>query len=305
MFDLYFAGTQHKKSTQLMIELNCNILLSWILNRKEIDLLVNLKRNNKYLGKLFIDSGAFTAHRKDIKIDVDEYIKFINDRDDVLDLYAQIDAIPGRFGEPRTRQHILDAERLSQENYIYMIDRVNSSEKLLPIFHQDESFEQLNWMLNLKIKNNLIPYIGISSSKDKAINRRFNWYYDVYNHIQHSNNPRVSAHAFGTSSINHLVQYPITSSDATSWLQTAANGGIVCKYGVIKVSDRSLQDPNNISNLIGLDIFKDYIEKEGFKLEELQQNYWMRANFNIKYLQEWAENYKYKGLTQFRTRRLF
>ena len=305
MFDLYFAATQGKNSIQYRVDFNSNILLSWILDRKSIDYLVELKRSKKYNGKLFIDSGAFTAHRKDTIIDTDKYIDFLNERDDVLDLYAQVDSIPGKFGQVRTKEDIKIATKLSKDNYLYMVNKVKSSEKLLPVFHQDESFSHLDWMLNLKVNNNLIPYIGISGAKDRSVELRFNWYLEVFEHIYNSNNPKVKTHAFGTSSINHLVQYPFTSSDSTSWLQTAANGGVICKYGVIKLSDRTLSDPDNIFNSPALEKFSLYTKDLGYNIEDLKTDYELRSKFNIEFLDTWSKNYKYKGLKNFKRSKLF
>ena len=295
MFDLYYAAQQHRASDELFVELGAHRLLSWILNKKHIAELVELKRAGKYTGKLFIDSGAFTAHRKETHLDVDEYIEFLNNIDDAIDLFAQIDDIPGTFGQIRTFNQIQESSKKSWDNYLYMVKRVKSPEKLLPVFHQDESIENyLDKILKYKINGKPIPYIGISSAKDKASGVRFEWYKDVYHYIAHSCNPNVKTHSFGTSSTTHLKRYRFTSSDATSWLQTAANGSIMTKHGIVKLSEKSINDPDNMANKDGqgetsFQSVLECIEEYGFNLEDLKEKYYERANFNIRYLQAWAK----------------
>ena len=41
-------------------------------------------------GKLFIDSGAFTAWTKGTYINVDDYVYFLNDRVQYIDLFGQL-----------------------------------------------------------------------------------------------------------------------------------------------------------------------------------------------------------------------
>ena len=46
---------------------------------------------------MFIDSGAYSEHSQGIKIDVDEYIDYVNNLDDKISAIAQVDHIPGVF----------------------------------------------------------------------------------------------------------------------------------------------------------------------------------------------------------------
>jgi len=305
MFDLYFAGTQSDASNELLSSLNANILLSWYHNKKRIEDVVAQKRDGTYSGKLFIDSGAFTAHRKDIDLNVDDYINYVNERDDAIDLFAQIDTIPGKFGQEKTRQQIKDAVEGTRSNYLYMVDKVKSPEKLIPVFHQGEDFEQLDWILNLQVNGKPIPYIGVSGSKSLSARERFEWYVPVYARIHASNNPNVKVHCFGNSSIKHMKSYPFTSSDATSWLKIAANGNIITKYGIMEVSNKSLYSRTNINSNRGLKDFEEYVEKLGYTLEQLQNDYASRANWNIQFLFDWSQNHTYKGKKVFKDTRLF
>ena len=144
--DLYFAGSTHKKSNAKLVERNCNRLFSQVINRSEMSKMAELKRSGEYTGKIFMDSGAFTAHRQGIEVDVDDYINYLNSLHDCLDVMAQVDTIPGQFGKPKTKEQLNEAPKLSWDNYLYMRERVEDVDKLTPIFHQGED---LYWLHNI------------------------------------------------------------------------------------------------------------------------------------------------------------
>ncbi len=45
---------------------------------------------------VFLDSGAFTAWTKRVEIDIQKYIEFIKQNQDVLTVYANLDVISPR-----------------------------------------------------------------------------------------------------------------------------------------------------------------------------------------------------------------
>lgn len=203
---------------------------------------------------MFIDSGAFTAFTKQKVVDVDEYIEFINSIDDQVYIFAQVDKIPGQWGKPRTPEELAEAPRLSWENYLYMVNKVNSPEKLLPIFHQGEDFSWLENMLNYKytegpLKGQYIKYIGISCSKDITSTAWAPWFDLCYKMIAESKNPNVKTHAFGMTSLKLLEQYPFTSADSTSWVRSAGFGNIMVGNTTVYTSSRNPDDPGYIKNL--------------------------------------------------------
>lgn len=313
IFDLYFAGSSYEEVMKYGKEKNICKLFTQAGERKSITEWANEKIEGKIKNKLFVDSGAYTSHTKGHDVDVDDYINYVNNLDEGITLFAQVDKIPGKFGIPRTREEILKAPAESWDNYLYMRNKVKSPEKLVPIFHQDEQFRWLENMLEWKDENgHHIPYIGISSSKDKAPKFREAWYWKVFDVIERSSNPGVKTHSFGTSSIRHLETFPFTSSDATSWLRGAAFGSITTDYGTILVSGVQDKDKAHINACpISYDNLKEYVLNYGFELNELiydtedSKAHIKRQMFNIAYLQKWAENYQYKGPKSFIRKGLF
>lgn len=248
-FNLYFAGSQCKEADELMVKLNCNRLFSQENDRKNISNWQNYKhsRRTQYKGNILIDSGAFSVHTKGIELDVDEYIEYINSIDKDIHIFAQVDKIPGEFGKQKTKEQILEAPALSWKNYLYMKDKVNSRDKLLPIFHQGEDFKWLHNILEYTHDDGShISYIGISPANDKSAKEKEIFIHKCFNIIKKSSNPNVKTHAFGMTSRWILEQYPFTSADSTSWLMTGANGSIMTPYGIILVSQNKLNDPSHI-----------------------------------------------------------
>lgn len=293
-FNLYFAGSYAKKSDELIEKHGLLRLMSYLNDRNHIH-----TRQRKGL-VTFVDSGAYSAHTKGAEVDVDEYIAWLNENDDTVQICAQLDKIPGEFGKPKTREQLLEAPELSWENYLYMVERLKSPEKLLPIFHQGEDFKHLHRMLNHTPK---IPYIGISPANDLSTKLKERWIRKCFNIIKNSPNPEVKTHAFGMTSLWVLERYPFTSADSTSWIMTGANGSIMSKYGVLLVSANAKKNPKHVSNLPKpvYEELKEYVASKGFSLDAMMDDYKERIMFNIEYLKEWAENYEYKPVKEGQT----
>lgn len=301
-FDLYFAGSSTPVTEQYIQEHSLCRLQSQLNDR------TNIKRyvDAGFKGKLFIDSGAYTAYTRQKEVNVDEYIQYLNGMDEHLTIYAQVDKIPGQHGHEKTIQDITEAPKISWENYLYMRDKVNSPDKLLPIFHRRENWSYLEQMLETTFDGKHIPYIGIAATTDSSTNEKEAWFQEVFRIIKKSSNPNVKTHAFGMTSLKLLESFPFTSADSTSWIMTAINGGIMTPYGVIIVSERQGHIKNNVKNQSKevQDSFQNYLEEIGITLQELQTEPTARLIANIKYLVKWTENYQYRPI-ETRKKKLF
>lgn len=301
-FDLYLAGVNVRETDDFLFEHGGNHLFSQLNDRRSISNWLehlDAKGNpeTRTDTKLFIDSGAYTVYTQGKELDVDEYIAYLNSIDKYTTIFAQIDKIPGVHGQPKTIEQILEAPKVSWENYLYMRERVSSPDKLLPIFHRREDFKWLKLMLETTFDGKHIPYIGIAATTDSHIDEKVEWFERVFQVIKNSSNPNVKTHAFGMTTLKVLETYPFTSADSTSWLLTGANGGIMSPWGVIYVSEVRKSQRNHLAHL-DREMCKqvhDYIESFGFTIEQLMTSYKERQKLNILYLLDWAENYEYKG----------
>jgi len=290
-FDLYFAGGSSPEAEKTFSELNCNRLFSWLEGRN-----VNKSIDSGNKAKLFIDSGAYSAWTRGVQIDIDEYIKFVNDRDEYVTIFADLDVITL---QPRTIEDFIRADANAQtswNNYLYMRKHVKSPDKLLPVFHQWENWKWLKNILEWTDENGKhIPYIGLSPKLDNSADKR-NFLSECFKIIKESSNPNVKTHAFGMTALNVLEQFPLTSADSTTWVMVASFGRILTPYGVVLVSDAQSKDLDHILHMPqeARDKIVRNIESHGLTLEQVMSSYKYRTIQNISYLKEWSDNYVYK-----------
>lgn len=296
-FQLYFAGSQNKLAEDYLHKHGANRLASQLLDRNVISSWIEGRTRGECRGYLFIDSGAYSAHTKGTKLDVDAYIEYLNSMDEELHIFAQVDKIPGVFRQPKTKEQLAEAPALSWQNYLYMRDKVKSPHKLIPIFHQGEDYKWLHNMLEWTDANGQhIPYIGISPANDQPVKEKERFIAKSFKIIKHSSNPNVCTHAFGMTSLHILERYPFTSADSTSWILNGANGSIMTKYGSVTISSGRLAAPDHILKMPkeAQKEIQRYVESHGYTMTGLADDYKQRILFNIQFLLEWAQNYKYK-----------
>ena len=305
MFNIYFAGSYQSKVDEEIMKRGGNRLFSQLNDRNGLKRWIPFKQGGAP-NKLFIDSGAFSAHTKDSEVDVDAYITYVNENEGMFDVIAQVDTIPGKFRQPKTRQQIIEAPESSWQNYLYMRERVKDVHCLTPIFHQGEDFKHLKRMLETTFDGKHIEYIGISPANDVQTKDKKKWFEQVYQIIRDSSNPNVKTHAYGMTSFEALEQYPIYSADSTSWLMNAANGAIMTPKGTIFTSEMKKRDSGHWTNLSQADKewILDHVKSCGIEMSDLETDYKARELFNVMYVLEWANNYQFKG-TQRYQRRLF
>ena len=302
-FDLYFAGSHTYAGDKILMERGACKLYSQLNDRTRGQMWLDYAKQNKD-AKVFVDSGAFSAWSKGKIIDVDDYIKYINENTNELELFASVDNIPGELTRTPTHEEVKKSPILSWQNYLYMRERVKEKDKLLPVFHIGEDFKHLQNMLETKLDGKHIPYIALGGTVGLTANVKDNWYNTCFKVIRQSTNPNVKIHAFGMTSLNILEKYPFTSADSTSWIMTAANGNIYTPYGTVCVSKVSQDKPNHITKLpksVQHNIRK-FIEQYGVTVDECMEEYIGRILVNINYLQDWAENYEYKGTNKYQKR---
>lgn len=294
-FDFYFAGSQCEEANQVMITLGANVLKSYVNDRKSIQEWFKHKQEG-WKGKLLIDNGAFTLHRKGGTLDIDSYIDWLNSNIDLIDYAIALDDIPGRWGEIKTLEQIQNSPINTWNNYLYMIERVTQPQKLLPVFHMGESFTYLENMVNSdKLLSN---YICISGNKELTNKQREEWYLKCFNIIRHSKRPNLKVHCLGSATLQNAEKYPFTSMDATSWIMAGANGNILTDNGAIYVgksvnlTDSEITQLNSISKMYG------------FTAEQLITDYKARMVVNVNYLYKASQETTFKNKIKFK-RRLF
>lgn len=287
--DVYFAGSYSKEAEEYLFERGANRLASQLLDKKVITAWIDAAKQGISTGKLFIDSGAYTAHTQGTELDVDAYISYLNEIDEYVTLFAQVDTIPGKFKQVKSVEELRAAPAQSWANYLYMRKRLKSPEKLIPIYHQGEEEKWLRNMLEwTDEKRKHIPYIGLSPANDSPIQTRDVFLERCRTIIADSSNPHVKTHCFGLMTINVLDHIPLTSADSTTWLRAAMYGGIMSDDGVITVSARRsfapeylFKRPKSVQHAV-----RKMVEDAGFDWDRIcdEKDYKYRTRYNIHYL---------------------
>lgn len=311
IMDLYFAGAELPK---IMNECKKLEVAKLFTNANERKYIKDFASDLEFKGKLMVDSGAFTTHTQGMKMDIDDYINFLNENDEGITYAVEVDDIPGKWGFEPTVEEVKESPIKSWNNYLYMISKLKSPKKLLPVFHQGEDFQYLKNMINFKYEDGTyINYICISGNKSLSSKDREMWYIKCFEVIEKSENPKVKIHCLGNQTLHQLERFPFTSSDATSWIRSAAYGSIMTDYGLVLISGKQENDLGHCINMeeIGINNLEKYVNKFGFTINDLMNDSekgMARINriiFNLRYLKNWADNYKYKGPKTFIKNRLF
>lgn len=266
---------------------------------------------------LFIDSGAFSFHTGKCKsIDVDEYIEFVNGIDKYIYAVAQVDTLPGKFGEVKSKEDYENSANKSWENFLYMYPRMKSPEKLIPVFHFGESFhDSLGRMLSWKDENGKpLDKVGLSPANDTAQNTKDVYLRECYDFIAESDNPEVKTHLFGMTSLQALAKFPCYSADSVSHrLRTGYNKVYTLKWGTISLSDRTRtnKSKSNMSFLRTCDKatykeFEDLAAHYGFTIDQLKEDNAARVAMDVLEVQRAIrEKYGYSTANLKRTKKLF
>lgn len=264
---------------------------------------------------LFIDSGAYSIHTGNAHVTVDEYIDYLNSIDDDIDVFAQLDKIPGTFRVPKTPEDYKESARLSWENFLYMRERVKSPHKLMPVMHQGEDMQHLRMILEWKDKDGRqLDYVGLSPSNDRAQSDKDVYLRNCEDVIKASSNPNVKTHLYGMTSLDSLSKYHCYSADSISHRLIAGYCKVMSPhFGVISVSKRP-RTSSVKSNLSFLETADEYnmkiFEKEvadcGLTMKQICEESSARVVFTMHTIQLLMRTkYKYSSDNVKRARKFF
>lgn len=222
--------------------------------------------------KVFLDSGAFSAWSLGVNINISDYCEYIQRNLDIL-----------RVEDGALMASVLDGIGDPLQTWRNQLEMEARGVRPLPCFHygEDERF------LEYYIKN--YDYITIGGMVGRSSVALKTWLDRIWSRylITGSGEAKIKVHAFGITSIPIMKEYPWYSVDSSSWIQSAAFGGIITpQWGSLQISSKSPsrhKKNHHISTLT--DIEKDtvlqYLEKNGFTYERLSEVYESRAAFNL------------------------
>lgn len=253
-------------------------------------------------GKLFMDSGAFTAWTKDAVINVDEYCKYINENGEYIDYFGQLDTIPKVGG---TIKEAEEAAKSTLENYFSMISKVKYPQKVVYTFHVGEPVEvlreALKWGSEHKDIMQMIAIGGMvkknAASKHSVISRVFSVIKEVY--------PDVKVHLFGCTSKQYFLDYPATSGDSSNYIMSATKGGVWTPGGLYGFGEKKDKNHYTLQRFDIQESIDKYLAEIGIPADLLLKHARHRLLANIKYIEREFYMKQVKNENRRERRRLF
>jgi hypothetical protein len=255
---------------------------------------MEMKKEKRKKVDLFLDSGAFSAWTQGITIDINEYIDFIKQHQDIIQVYANLDVIAEKSGIANKKE---SAEKTLKNQKIMEEAGLNP----LPVFHIGEPLKYLQYY----IKN--YKYIALGGMVGISKTTLISWLDTCFSQYicNSSGIPNIKIHGFGLTSLLLMLRYPWYSVDSTSWVIAGRLGAIyVPRYRKddwiydenswkVSVSSRSPDKKDAGQHIDTLppkqkEIILDYIHAKGYKLgisrfEETEQSHELKDN------ERWAD----------------
>jgi len=236
--------------------------------------------NNKI--SFFLDSGAFSAWSKGIKIDLQDYIYFIKENQSLIDTYAVLDDIQN--------------PEITLQNQKIMED---AGLNPLPCYHYGEDIKYLNQYLK---KYSYIAFGGMVPIGNKEL---ISWLDNLFSkYICDSKGiPKVKVHGFGLTAFDLMLRYPWYSVDSTSWVMNSRFGGFYMpafkngKFNYlagqlkINISEKSPSLNKFDANYFTMPkekqkIIEQFVSLMECDIKKLSEDYHERDKINIKYFME-------------------
>jgi hypothetical protein len=232
---------------------------------------------------LFLDSGAFSAFSKGVDININEYISFIKDNEDYLEVYANLDVI-GDAEATLKNQRIMEKKGLKPLPCFHYGDDI----KYLKLYMQEHNYIALGGMVPISTKNLIL------------------WLDEIFSYIcDDKGMPKVKVHGFGLTSFDLMFRYPWYSIDSTSWVMTGRFGSVLIprfknreyiyneppwKVTVSNQSPDVREQGKHISTFAPMekDIIIDYLKSKGIKLGKSEYKKEDKKNYKLKKGERWA-----------------
>ena len=240
---------------------------------------------------VFLDSGAFSAHTLNVEINLETYCNYIKKNIDII-----------RVEDNSLMASVLDGIGDVKKTFDNQLEMERHGVRPLPCFHFGEDERYLEWY----IKN--YNYITIGGMVPIPTNKLFIWLDRIWNKYltDASGNAKIKVHGFGLTSVELMSSYPWYSCDSSSWIQSAAFGGIYThEHKNISVSSKSPSRHTRGQHFSTLakverEAISRLLHSKGFSIERLSTIYESRAAYNLNSYNQLSEIITNLGSSKFR-----
>ena len=229
---IYYAGL-YENVAEIYTLKDCGakrLMLSYYYKNKEKQM-IRFKENNF---SIMMDSGAYSAWKKNIKIDINDYVKYLNDFEikDCICLDVVGDAIS------------------SYKNQKYLENKgINS----IPVFHYGCEFKYLEQLI--LDGYSYICLGGTVGLKRKERREFFETCFRLY--------PEIKFHGLGMTDIELMKDFDWYSVDSTTWLIGRKYSKLATLEGQVKISNKlPVQEriAMNVKFFVELERIKNHIK---------------------------------------------
>lgn len=243
--------------------------------------------------KLFLDSGVFTFAKKGFKWQslVDDYLNYINNPNiyNKFDIMCQLDTPNYNFSKSDLKDVSGD---LTFDNYVYMIDKVKTPEKLAMVFHHGENYKYLERLLQYKSPNgNRAGILALTAQHLGSTSSRISHIYKCVSIIRkYEKENHVKVHILGSSQTSLLKLYNFYSADSSTVDRLAGFGSILMineGYGLggIRITDKKQVNDSFYSiSKESQNIILAQVKERGFNFDELQKDAMCRRRYGYSVL---------------------
>lgn len=180
------------------------------------------ENRSAHIRRIMLDSGAFTAWNRGAVINFDDYIEFCKKHESQLFSITNLDVIPSKPGVKNIpTEEIERSASIGFRNAQKLLRAGIPKEKLIHVFHQNESFKWLEKMIRE------FEYIGLSPANDRSTQEKKQWLDECMNYVTDSDGyPIIKFHGFAVTAHHLMVRYPWYSIDSATWGQQAGRGAV-------------------------------------------------------------------------------
>ena len=216
---IYFAGVDRVSFLPVLWSSGVRrILISYADYRHSLPKFLEHLRDYQF--EVMLDSGAYSAYTRGIKLDVGDYAELLKEYGEYFKCYFNLDVV-GDFEETWKNQDYLEGEGL----------------KPIPVFHYGEPLEVL-----LLISRGY-SFIGLGGMVPIHQNKLDRWLGSIFRDKEGGETfKNTSFHGLGLTTISLLRKYPFESCDSTKWLIAKRWGEILVGDGTrVKSEDATME----------------------------------------------------------------
>jgi hypothetical protein len=242
---LYHGGVSRSGSRSINLRVTESVRFPYVLESFHYanDRMAQMIRHNRQ--QIFLDSGAYSAFTKGVRISPRQYARFIRENRDIVEIASNLDMI-GKGSEQNSYENLKTLQLLLHHDGL--------SDLIKPVHHVRDADYWLERYLGEG--HDFICLGGMVSENTKVLRRWLDYVWSKFL-INPDGTPKIKVHGFGLTTRELMFRYPWASVDSTTWISVSRlAGGVMMDFRfddatigdfTISFSERSPKrfDPNS------------------------------------------------------------